>query len=114
LAEYLSRSEPSIGNSANFFDKEERIFVDSYLDDVGGIEYLTEMNGWLARMMIGLDQPSGGDDSATAEALITYFSGMDDVLDDRIWNADSWQFTDRYVPYLKAVDRYLGEQSAAR
>jgi len=104
----------SRASTAKFFDKEERIFVDSFLDDVGGVEYLAEMNGWLARMMIGLDEPSGGDDSATAEALITYFSGMDDVLDDRIWNADSWQFTDRYVPYLKAVDQYLGDRSAAR
>jgi len=98
-------------SSAKFFDQDKQIFVDSILDDVGGYEYLTEMNGWLAQMLIGLDGQSGTE--ATPEALISYFSGMDKVLSDRIWNAKSWSFTERYVPYLKAVDRYLGDYRSA-
>ncbi len=114
-ADYLEvAASVSRASTTRFFDKEKRIFVDSFLDDVGGFEYLTEMNGWLAQMLIGLGGRSGGDNAATPEALITYFSGMDDVLDDRIWNAEGWQFTERYVPYLKAVDRYLGDRRAAR
>ncbi len=92
-------------STAKFFDKNKQIFVDSILNDVGGYEYLTEMNGWLAQLLIGLDGQSGT--NVTPQALITYFSGMDKVLSDRIWNAKSWPFTERYVPYLKAVDRYL-------
>jgi uncharacterized protein YyaL (SSP411 family) len=114
-ADYLDvAASVAQASTAKFFDKDKRIFVDSILDDVGGFEYLTEMNGWLAQMMIGLDGPPGGVDSVTPEALIIFFSGMDEVLDERIWNADSWQFTDRYVPYLKAVDGYLGDRRAAR
>ncbi len=114
-ANYLEVAESvAQASTAKFFDKQKRIFVDSILDDVGGFEYLTEMNGWLAQMLIGLEGRSGSDDGATPEALITYFSAMDKVLDDRIWNAKSWPFTERYVPYLKAVDRYLGEQRASR
>ena len=100
-------------STARFFDKEKRIFVDSFLDDVGGFEYLTEMNGWLAQMMIDLGGRSGADNAATPEALITYFSGMDRVLEKRIWDAERWQFTERYVPYLRAVDKYLAAYPAS-
>ena len=90
-----------------FFDSEKRVFVDTFVEDVRAFEYLTEINGWFAQMLIGLNGYLDEDSSVTPEALISYFPGIDRVLDDRIWNAKSWEFTERYVPYLKFVDKYL-------
>jgi len=32
---------------------------------------------------------------------------MDAMLEDQIWDAENWQFAERYVPYLRAADKYL-------
>jgi hypothetical protein len=42
--------------------------------------------------------------------MITYFSAMDELLEDQIWDAENWQFAERYVPYLKAVDKFLASR----
>ena len=92
---------------ARFYDKEKRIFIDPSMDDVDDVEYLMEMNGLFAQTMMGLEKTSGTNYPATMKSLITYFSGMDQLLEDRIWDSKDWQFMERYVPYLKAVEQYL-------
>ena len=32
------------------------------------------------------------------------------LLEDQIWDAENWQFAERYVPYLKAVDKFLASK----
>lgn len=90
-----------------FYDRGKRIFIDPSMDDVNDVEYLMEMNGLFAQTMIGLDKTLGSNYPAIIRSLITYFSGMDQLLEDRIWDSKDWQFTERYVPYLRAVDKYL-------
>jgi len=41
------------------------------------------------------------------EPMITYFSAMDEMLEDQIWDAENWRFAEHYVPYLRTVDKYL-------
>ena len=39
---------------------------------------------------------------------------MGEVLEERLWDAKDWEFTERYVPYLRAAERYLnGPELAA-
>ncbi len=90
-----------------FYDKEKRIFIDPSMDDVDDVEYLMEMNGLFAQTMMGLEKTLGSNYPAIMKSLITYFSGMDQLLEDRVWNSKDWQFMERYVPYLRAVDKYL-------
>lgn len=92
---------------ARFYDKEKQIFIDPSMDDTDDVEYLMEMNGLFAQTMMGLEKTSGSNYLAIVKPLITYFSGMDQRLEDRIWDSKDWQFTERYVPYLKAADKYL-------
>ena len=44
-----------------------------------------------------------------SKSAYSYFFGMDELLEDRVWDARDWQFTERYVPFLTAADRFLGE-----
>jgi uncharacterized protein YyaL (SSP411 family) len=99
---------------ARFYDKEKRIFIDPSMDDVDDVEYLMEMNGLFAQTLMGLEKRLDSDYPVITKSLITYFSGMDELLEDRVWDSKDWQFTEHYVPYLRAVDRYLGDRRAAR
>ena len=64
-----------------------------------------ETNGLLARSLMGLGQD--GDYGDLIDAIVTYFSGMGEIFDERLWEGENWEFTERYVPYLRAVDAYL-------
>ena len=86
-----------------FFNRELRIFSDSLSQDWGDIEYHMEINGFLAQMLLKSKKISN---VRAAEGLLTYFLAMDEFLEEQAWDAREWDFLERYVPYLKAVDIY--------
>lgn len=96
-------------SKAKFHDEEKSIIIDPFMDGVDDVEYLMEMNGLFAQMMLDMEMLKRKDDEHRyqTEPLITYFSAMDELLEDRMWAAKNWQFAERYVPYLRAVDKYL-------
>ena len=70
-----------------------------------------EVNGLLAQTLIGLNDDSQFD--ALLNDIITYFSAMGDIFEERLWDGENWEFAERYVPYLRAVDSYLGSAKLA-
>ena len=99
-------------SKARFHDAEKRIFFDPSMDSLDDVEYLMEMNGLFAQMMLDMEmiQWTNDDHRNQTEPMITYFSAMDELLEDQIWDAENWQFAERYVPYLKAVDKFLASK----
>ena len=65
-----------------------------------------EVNGLITQVLIGLKED--GDYGNLVNATITYFSAIGELLEDRLWDGENWEFTERYVPYLFAVDSYVG------
>ena len=94
---------------ARFLDAEKQIFFDPSIDSLDEVEYLMEMNGLFSQMMLDMEliQWTNDDHRNQIEPMITYFSAMDELLEDQIWDAENWQFAESYVPYLRAVDTYL-------
>jgi uncharacterized protein YyaL (SSP411 family) len=110
--ELAHRSVQAAINS--FFDKDKQVFIDVSFGLADDVEYLMEMNGLLAQTMMQLDEKKPGQYAALVTGLMTYFSHMDEVLEDRLWETDSWEFTERYVPYLEAADGFLMRRTVAK
>ena len=90
---------------ARYLDRDLGIVADPSSGNTEDAEFLMEMNGLLAETLIGLDEPRTY--AARIDAIVTYFSAMGEILGERLWDAQNWEFTERYVPYLRAVDRYV-------
>ncbi|MFV2032209.1 MAG: DUF255 domain-containing protein [Gammaproteobacteria bacterium] len=90
----------------DFYDDQQGAFVDSDIDDSTNVEYLMEINGLLAQSIIGLGDRFNPRDREIVKSLITHFSLMGEVLEERFWNADQWEFAETYVPYLRLLEEY--------
>jgi uncharacterized protein YyaL (SSP411 family) len=97
----------------NYFDAKKGIFIDPGVDDSTNVEYLMEMNGLFAQSIIALDDALGSSGRTIVESIISYFSLMGEPLEDRFWNAVGWEFTEVYVPYLQALEKYLSRQNTS-
>ena len=90
-----------------FYDTDKGIFIDPGVDN-SNVEYLLEMNGLMATAIV----KSGNQDPANqeiVESLITYFSQVSEVLEERFWDAVEWDFAEAYVPYLRVVETGYGQ-----
>ena len=96
----------------SFFDAEKMIFFDPTMDSLDDVEYLMEMNGLFAQMMLDMEiiEEKKDDLRYKSEPMITYFSAMDEMLEEQIWDAENWKFAERYVPYMRALDKYLASR----
>lgn len=97
---------------AEFHDAKLGILTDPSLGDTDDAEFLMEVNGLLAQTLIGLED--GAKYGRLINTIVTYFSGMDEILEERLWDGENWEFTERYVPYLRTVDSYLGGRKLAK
>ena len=70
-----------------------------------------EMNALLALAMMGLDEDGIRQRWDVVESLMTYFSGVGELLDNRLWESSNWEIMETYVPYLEAIDVYLALRS---
>ena len=90
---------------ARFLDEDLGVLTDPSLGDTEDAEFLMEVNGLIAGTLIGLN--GDGRYGERVNAIITYFSATGEILEERLWDGEHWEFTERYVPYLRAADRYL-------
>ena len=90
-----------------FHDDERGIFVDPSFADDDSIEYLMEMNAMLGLAMMRLDEDGYRQRWDVVESLMTYFSGVGALLDDRLWESSDWEVMEAYVPYLEAIDAFV-------
>ncbi len=94
----------------HFHDADKQIFLDPETNGMEDLEFLMEMNGWLALALKASATREGGTALPGAKKLVTYFSGMTEQLEDRMWDARDWEFVESYVPYLTAADIFLSEK----
>ena len=90
-----------------FHDAERGIFVDPSFADDDSIEYLMEMNAMLGLAMMRLEEDGYRQRWDVVESLMTYFSGVGALLDDRLWESSDWEVMETYVPYLEAIDAFV-------
>ena len=90
-----------------FHDDERGIFVDPSFADDDSIEYLMEMNAMLGLAMMRLEEDGYRQRRGVVESLMTYFSGVGTLLDDRLWESSDWEVMEAYVPYLEAIDAFV-------
>ena len=93
-----------------FYDAERGIFVDPVFADDDAIEHLMEANALLALAMMRLDDGHRLRWDVV-ESLMTYFSGIGTLLDERLWESSDWEVMEAYVPYLEAADLFLALRS---
>lgn len=94
-----------------FSDSRLGILTDPRLGHADDAEVLMEANGLIAQTLIGLNNESRY--GKLVAGVIKYFSGIGTVLEERFWEAKDWEFTERYVPYLRAVNIYLTRTNLA-
>jgi uncharacterized protein YyaL (SSP411 family) len=92
---------------SRYYDADLQILVDPAVDNSTNVEYLMEINGLMAQSMIDLGDRLGPETQQKVESIIAYFSMMSEVLEDRFWDAAEWEFTESYVPYLQAINKYI-------
>ena len=90
-----------------FYDPGKGIFIDPGVDN-SNVEYLMEMNGLIATAMVKSDN-HGPANQEILESVMTYFSQVSEVLEERFWDAVDWDFAEAYVPYLRAVETVYGQ-----
>ncbi len=90
-----------------FYDAERGIFVDPGFAGDDSIEYLMELNALLGLTMMRLDDDGYRQRWDVVESLMTYFSGIGALLDERLWESSDWEVMEAYVPYLRAIDVFL-------
>ena len=96
---------------SRFHDAEQGIFVDPSFAGDDSTEYLMETNALLALAMMGLDEDGIRQRRDVVESLMIYFSGVGELLDERLWESSDWEIMEAYVPYLEAVDAWLARRS---
>ena len=112
-AHYRSLARRTVDKAIeNFHNERMGVLTDPSLGNTDDAEFLMEVNGLIAQTLIALkDEGNYGD---LINAIIKYFSAMGEIFDERLWDGKDWEFTERYVPYLRAVDSYLnGPELAA-
>ena len=90
-----------------FYDAERGIFVDPGFTEDDSVEYLMEMNALLGLTMMRLDEDGHRQRWDVVESLMTYFSGVGALLDERLWESSDWEVMEAYVPYLDAINVFL-------
>jgi len=109
---YRNLAERAIKRSIEqFYVESIGILTDPSLGDTDDAEFLMEVNGLLAQTMIGLND--NGKYRVLINTIVRYFSDIGEIFEERLWDGENWEFTERYVPYLRAVDSYLGDARLA-
>jgi uncharacterized protein YyaL (SSP411 family) len=92
---------------AEFYDERTNLLTDPSLGDTDDAEFLMEVNGMLAETLLALNE--NGEYTALVNSIVRYFSAMGEIFEERLWDGQNWEFTERYVPYLRAVDGFLSD-----
>jgi len=89
-----------------YYDAEKQIFIDRQLD-AKDYEYLMGMNAGFALGLMGESINNAGKINTNVKPLISYFSGLEEILEERLWDGNDWELLERYASFLSAADRFL-------
>lgn len=87
------------------------VLTDPSLGGTDDAEFLMEVNSLIAQTLLGLNDD--GNYRALVDETVRYFSAMGEIFEERLWDGVDWEFTERYVPYLRLVDSYLNPSGLA-
>lgn len=94
-----------------FHDKTTGVLTDPSLGDTNDAEFLMEVNALFAENLMALQ--GNGSYEALIASIVTYFSATGEIFEERVWEGKDWEFTERYVPYLRLVDSYQSKSKVA-
>jgi hypothetical protein len=94
----------------NYYDAKKQIFVDPELD-ANDYEYLMAINGDIAFALMDQSKKLSNQKHSPVKPIITYFSGLNELLEDKFWDSKSWDFLERSASFLSSADSFLATQS---
>ena len=104
LTEYtiglLTLSYDSIVNSL------KQIFVDPELDE-NDFEYLMGINSIFISIFLENQNYIKDKEAVKIESLIAYFSGMNELLEDRFWESKDLGSLENYALFLNSYDKFI-------
>ena len=89
-----------------YYDSEKNIFIDPQLD-AKDYEYLMGINADFALAIMAESKNNLGKINKMVEPMIGYFSGLEELLEERIWDGKDWDLLERYALFLSAAETYL-------
>jgi len=92
----------------DFFNEEKRIFIDPELDE-NDYEYLMGINSIFTSILLENNSYMTSKKDLSAKSIITYFSGLSELLEDRFWDGKDWYYLENYALFLKATDQFLAK-----
>lgn len=92
-----------------FYDKTRRIYLDPEFSATEDLEYMMEMNGWISLALLTTPRHALLSSLPDAKSIIAYFSGVSELLEDRLWDASEWKFIESYIPYLVAGEQTVNK-----
>jgi hypothetical protein len=108
-AEYLRMSSRVLSDAKQkFWNKNSKIYELQTSAGPKNREYLMELNSVITLARLLAPEPKSGDEVyKSIETTLAYFSGMDEILSDRAWEAKDYFFLEIYARYLSVVDLYI-------
>ena len=65
------------------------------------------MNGDIALGLMEQGNKSAEQKYNSVKPLIRYFSGLEELLEDKFWDGKDWKFLERSALFLSAADKFL-------
>ncbi len=111
---YLKLAKHTLENtSKRFYSAKSKIFYEKNpLKTIGEIEKLLELNAMV--ILAWQETPELEPDAKhqeIVEGVMTYFSGLGEILTEKAWGAKDLRFLEKYGRFLTAVDNYLAISS---
>mgnify|MGYP001448062518 CR=1 FL=1 len=93
-----------------YFNEEKQIFVDPDLDE-SDYEYLMGINSIFASIFLENQNYIKENKELQIKSLIAYFSGLNELLEDRFWDSKDWSYLENYALFLNTADKFLEKNS---
>ena len=92
-----------------FYNKKKRIFVDPELDE-NDYEYLMGINSIFASILLENQNYLKNKKELSIKSTIAYFSGLNELLEDRFWDGKDWYYLENYALFLSTTEKFLHKQ----
>ena len=94
-----------------YFDDKKQIFVDPELDE-NDYEYLMGINSIFSSIFLENQDYMGNKNKLSIRSLIAYFSGLNELLEDRFWDSKDWYYLENYTLFLKTADKLINTDNS--
>ena len=92
-----------------FYNNKKRIFVDPELDE-NDYEYLMGINSIFASILLENPNYLNNKKELSITSIIAYFSGLNELLEDRFWDGKDWYYLENYALFLSTTEKFLQTQ----